>query len=399
MAKLRRVVGWKTFGLYGLGNILGAGIYVLVGEVAGVAGDKLIWAFLIAGFVALFTALTYSALASKYPVSAGAAIYAQRAFSSPKVSFGIGIALAASGVVSAGVLLNGFYKYSLALVDVPRPIIIGVLLLFLTIVAIRGIAETTALAVTLTLIEAAGLVLIVFVGFTYGEPSTAIEAAFTGESTVSVVSILLASFLAFYAFVGFEDMVNIAEEIKEPKKSIKKGMLMALGVASIFYFLVALASLAVLSAGELADSDAPLADVFETATGSALPIITVIGLFAVVNGVLAQIVMSSRVLYGLSKEKWLPKFFSEVSKKYQTPVKSTIFVATVILIASLSLELGTLAQITSFILLIIFTTVQLAAIKLIKQKQLKFKMYIPVIGVLTNLIIMGVQIYSWLVGF
>lgn len=278
----------------------------------------------------------------------------------------------------------------------PSPLIILATLSILGIIALRGIKESTRLAVTLTLIEAAGLLIILVVAGWNGDIASAITTSARSIGSIEPLAIALGGFLAFYAFVGFEDMVNIAEEVKNPKQNVKKGMLAALGVASVLYILVAIAALSVLSSSELADSKAPLAAVFEAATGSSLPIITVIGLFAVTNGVLTQIITSSRILYGLAREGWLPKKFASISPKTHTPQFATYIAIGLIALGSLSLPLGVLAQITSFGLLIIFSVVQIAAFRLRQRKQIQLHYSIPVLGLFANMGVIAIQILSWL---
>ncbi len=403
MTKLKRTISWKVFALYGLGNILGAGIYVLVGEVAAESGNALIWSFLAAGIVALFTALTYSALATKYPVSAGAAVYTERAFMNKYLSTLIGLSLAFTGIVSAGVLLRGFDRYFQQLLQtfdlslsVPSWIVILSTLLILTIIALKGIKESAFMVVSLTLLEAGGLIAIVVYAVLNGDIASATIDSVRSLSSVEPIAILLGGFLAFYAFIGFEDMVNIAEEVKTPSTSIKKGMIWALVLASILYMATAIASLSVLSSAELASSKAPLASVFQQASGISFPVITLIGLFAVINGVLAQIIMSSRVLYGLAREGWLTKKLANVSKVQRTPTLATLLSSFVIAVGALILPLATLAKITSFALLIIFSVVQVCALRLIKLKKINLNKIIPILGLITNLIIIAVQISTFI---
>lgn len=391
------------FSLYGLGNILGAGIYVLVGDVAAVAGNGLLWSFLIAGTVATFTALTYSSFATKYPVSAGAAVYTERAFNSKQLSTIIGLSLAFTGVVSASALLHGFDRYFQQLIAatslagrVPSTAVILAMVLLLSLIAFKGMKESAILAVGLTIIEAAGLLLIIGFAGVNGDVVGSLNQSVRAISTVEPMTIFLGGFLAFYAFIGFEDMVNIAEEVVEPRRSIRKGMMLALIGATALYVLTAIAALSVLSSGELAASKAPLASVFKAASGSSLPIITIIGLFAVTNGILAQIIMSSRVLYGLAREGWLPKAFGRISAKNQTPTIATAVSMITIAIGAIALPLVTLAKITSFALLIIFSMVQIAALRLISKKQLGLNRAIPVIGLTTNVVIITIQVLSWL---
>lgn len=404
MTKLKRTISWKMLALYGLGNILGAGIYVLIGEVAQESGDALLWSFVGAGIVASFTAVTYGAMASEYPVSAGAAIYTDRAFKAKKWSTFIGLAVALTAIVSASALLNGFDNYFQSLLGaldvnfaVPSAVVILSLLGLLSFFALKGIGDSTKLAVVLTLIESAGLLLIISFAFLYGTPVDAISTSFGSVASASPLAIVLGAFVAFYAFIGFEDMVNIAEEVKQPKKQMKKGMLAALGIAILLYILTVIAALAVLTASELAQSEAPLALVWQTVTGSNFPIITIIGIIAITNGALIGIITASRIIYGLASEGWISKSLAQVSAKSKAPARATWLVVAIIAIAAVLLPLGTLAQITSFILLIVFTVVQIAALKLKRQNKLStLKYYIPVLGFLTNIGIITIQVLSWL---
>lgn len=405
MATLTRTLSWKMLTLYGLGNILGAGIYVLIGEVAAESGDGIIWSFLIAALVASFTAITYSTLAGEYAKSAGAAIYTSKAFKKPLLSTIIGLSIATTAVVSSSALLRGFDRYfqelllEIGIIDSRLPAVIFMLplLAVLAMIALRGMKESAKLAVILTVLEASGLLLIIAVALANGDIAGSLQTSLSSLGRVEPLAIGLGGFLAFYAFVGFEDMVNVAEEVKNPETSMKKGMISALVIASVLYIAVAISALAVLSSTQLAESKAPLSAVFQEATNISVPIITIIGVIAITNGVLIQIITGSRILYGLAREKWLPKQLSIVSKTTHTPTTATLLVVGLIAIGSSLLPLGTLAQITSFILLIVFTAVHVSAIKLIHTKQLKnLRLYIPIIGIVVNFAVISLQILSWI---
>lgn len=387
--KLQRTIGWKTYGLFGLGNIIGAGIYVLIGEVAGESGNGAIWSFIVAGLIAGFTVMSYSALATKFPLSAAEAVFVLRSFSNRSLGLLVGLTLAFAGVVSSGVLLNGFANYFSELIDIPRFIFIASALIILAAIAVKGIRETARFAVFITVLEVVGLAVIIAVsalspGFTENA-NQVIKNSFDSGS----LHILFGSFLAFYAFIGFEDMVNVAEEVKDPHKNIRKGMLFAMFSAAILYMLVAVASLSVIPAGQLAESNAPLAAVFEHASNIDIPIITIIGLFAIVNGIIAQIIMSSRVLYGLSREKLIPAWFGKVNAATNTPVNSTVLVSIIMLLGALALPLVTLASLTSLGLLFIFTIVHASCLKLIKH--LDIHPLFPITGLVLNTAIILIQ--------
>lgn len=404
MPKLKRSITWKMLTLYGLGNILGAGIYVLIGEVAQASGGALLWSFVGAGVVASFTAVTYGALASEYPVSAGSAIYIHRAFKSKRWGMLVGLAMALTAVVSASALLNGFNNYFQELLVsigvsfiVPSPVVILSLLAVLGWFALRGIGKSTKFAAILTLLEVSGLLLIITFATIYGNPTEAVQTTLSSFGTVTPLAIVLGAFVAFYAFIGFEDMVNVAEEVKQPKKQMKRGILSALAIAVLLYIATVIAALAALPSSELATSSAPLADVWQAVTNNSFPIITIIAIIAITNGALIGIITASRIIYGLAREGWITKKFATVSPKSSTPTYATYLVIASIAVAAVSLPLGTLAQITSFVLLFVFTLVQVAAIVLKRKHGLaQLKYYVPILGLIANIGVIVVQVLAWL---
>tara|TARA_R110002167_G_scaffold30424_1_gene100425 strand:- start:22321 stop:23535 length:1215 start_codon:yes stop_codon:yes gene_type:complete len=403
MSELKRTITWKILAIYGLGNILGAGIYVLIGEVAKESGSAMLWSFIAAGIVASFTALTYGALASAYPVSAGAAIYTERAFNSKKWSTAVGLTMALTAIVSASTLLNGFNSYFQVLMEtlgiqfnVPPSLVILSILAILSFVALKGIGDSTRLAVLLTFTEAGGLLLIIGFAFFYGDPINAVAVSMNGIGEVSPLAITLGAFIAFYAFIGFEDMVNVVEEVQQPERQMKKGILTALAIAVVLYGLTIIAALAVLTSSELAQSEAPLATVWQTATDSEFPLITIIGLIAITNGALIGIITSSRIIFGLAREGWITNKLAKISSKSGVPSRATYLVIGLIAVTAIALPLGTLARITSFILLVVFTIVQAAALRLKAQNKLPNLNYcIPIIGLVANMSVIAIQIFSW----
>lgn len=403
MSELKRTITWKTLAIYGLGNILGAGIYVLIGEVAKESGNAMLWSFIAAGIVASFTALTYSALASEYPVSAGAAIYTERAFNSKKWSTAVGLTMALTAIVSASTLLNGFNSYFQVLLEtlgvqfhVPSSLVILAMLAVLSFVALKGIGDSTRLAVLLTFTEAGGLLLIIGFAFFYGDPKDAVAVSINGIGEVTPLAITLGAFIAFYAFIGFEDMVNVVEEVQQPERQMKKGILTALAIAVVLYGLTIIAALAVLTSSELAQSEAPLATVWRTATQSEFPLITIIGLIAITNGALIGIITSSRIIFGLAREGWITNTLAKISSKSSVPSRATYLVIVLIAITAIALPLGTLARITSFILLVVFTVVHAAALRLKTQNKLpKLNYSIPIFGLIANMSVIAIQIFSW----
>ena len=367
---LKRSLSFPLVCLYGLGNILGAGVYVLIGKVAGEAGYFTPFSFLMASVIAGITAFSFAELTSRYPVSAGEAVYIQEGFGVKQLSLFVGLLIVLTGVVSSATIAKGFVGYLNVFIELPSSLVIIVLLIVLGLVAVWGILESVSTAALFTFIEIAGLILILIVSFP--EPG---QLALHGASFVpdlklnSWIGISSGAFLAFYAYVGFEDMVNVAEEVKNPKMNLPIAILTALGLATIMYVLVSVSALLVLSPEALGGSDAPLADVYAAATGRNPWLITAVSLFAVVNGALIQIIMASRVCYGLAKQSWLPEFLGEVNSKTQTPVNATAVLTAIIIVAALWLPIETLAATTTSLLLFVFTLVNIALVKIKRRHE------------------------------
>lgn len=385
---------------YGLGNILGAGIYVLVGEVANIAGMYAPYSFLAALFVVSFTALSYSELASRFPDSAGVALYVRKGLRSIPFSVVVGLTVALAGLISAATISRGFTGYLAELIQVSEFTALFGLLALLGLIAAWGISESVIIAVVMTLVEIGGLLLILWIG--------APALATLPERLHEVIppldwgvwhTVFLGGFLAFYAFLGFEDMVNIAEEVKEPSTTFPKAMLAALVIATLLYLSVSLVSVLLLTPAELAATEAPFATMYTQATGEEATIITYISMVAIINGAMIQIIMASRMVYGISKRGWLPTPLAYVNPKTQTPVVATLVVTLVTLAFALWLPLVTLANLTSSIVLIVFTIVNIALfrVKLSNPSPRGIRtipLWVPAAGALSNLLFLGMQLFS-----
>ncbi len=397
---LRRSLGLGLITLYGLGNILGAGIYVLVGKVVGTAGVHAPLAFVIAAMVAALSAFTYGELAARYPVSAGEAVYVDAAFGVVAISLSVGLLIALAGMVSAATLARGFVGYLHIFIQAPGYLIIVMLVLSLGAVAAWGIGESARIAALITLIEIGGLLLIVYVAReSFAELPAQASTIFIPSSTIAWEGAMLGAFLAFYAFIGFEDMVNVAEEVEHPERNLPLGILVALVISTTLYFVVVLAAQLSVSAEALGQSEAPLALVYTTVTGGSPVVISAIGLFAVVNGALIQLIMATRVLYGMSTRGWLPAIFSRVNPVTRTPIIATAVVSVIILVLALWVPLVGLAGATSALILIIFVMVSIALIRL-KVRQPNpagiktIPMWVPAIGAISSALLLTVQAQS-----
>lgn len=416
--ELKRSISLPLLTFYGLGTILGAGIYVLIGEVVAEAGMQAPLSFLVAALLAVFTALSYAELSARFPRSAGEAVYLQEAFHHRSWSLLMGLMVIIVGSVSSAALANGFVGYTQLLIELlaqqdgsgmvslvvnlPAWLIIVVLVLGLGLIAAWGIAVSVWAASIITLVEIGGLLLIVVVA---GDSLQDLPARW-GEITSlssdgSGLAILAGGFLAFYAFVGFEDMVNVAEEVKEPKRNLPRGIILALIISSLLYFIIALVSVLSVPVQELAGDTAPLARVYSHATGESPILISLISMIAVINGALIQIIMASRVLYGLSWQGWLPEWLSYVHPARQTPLFATMCVVILILVLALWLPLVTLVKVTSLITLLVFALVNLSLWRVKRHDRhpagiMVFPLWVPISGFVVSSAFVVFQLY---VGF
>lgn len=385
---------------YALGTILGAGIYVLIGKVAGEAGLFAPLAFALAAGVAALTGLTYAELAARYPRAAGAALYIQRGFGNTRLTLVAGMLVLTTGVVSAATLANGFAGYLAVWIELPDALVTSTLIIGLGLIAVWGVAESVTLAALITLIELGGLLLIVAVT---GENSLArLPAAWPtllpGMDMVALGGILSGAFLAFYAYIGFEDTANLAEEVREPQKNVPRAILWSLVIATLLYLVVALVAVLGLPLDTLTTSRAPLADLYTAATGRAPTVISLISLVAVVNGALIQIIMGARLVYGMAREGWLPQPLAQLHPRRRTPLLATALITAIILLLAF-LPLVSLAKFTSFVILLVFAALHIALLR-IKARDPQptgVRVYpgiIAVLGLLATLGLLGWQLRS-----
>ena len=399
--QLLRKITMPMLLFYGLGNILGAGIYVLIAEVANTAGMYAPFSFLVALVIVSFTALSYGELASRYPDAAGVALYINEGIGSTRLSVITGLTVALAALISAATIARGFAGYLAEFAPLlPEWIALAGLIGTLCLIAVWGIGESVAIAVTLTFVEIGGLLLILWIGL----PALPTLAERVPELIPPLqwdtwYAISLGGFLAFYAFLGFEDMANIAEEVKAPSEAYPKAIIFSLLIATLLYLSVSLVSVLLLSPEQLSSTDAPFAAIYKEATGNETTVIAVISIFAIINGALIQIIMASRMLYGISKKWWPPSPLSYVSARTKTPVVSTLLVSTVTMGFSLWLPLVTLANLTSFLILIVFTVVNIALIRIKLRAPAPKGIYlipfwVPVTGVVVNILFLTLQLFS-----
>lgn len=359
--ELRRTVSLPLITLYGLGTTIGAGIYVLVGATAAHAGLYAPLAFLIAAAVVSLSAASFAELSGRFPVSAGEAAYVRAGFGPGWLPLTVGLLVAASGIVSSAALVQGGAGYILTLVEMPRLAVVAALPILLGALATWGISQSLRAAALLTLVEIGGLALVIAGGggaaaARLADPAFALPP-FDADAVAGLVG---AGLLAFFAFIGFEDIVNIAEEVKNPKRTIPWAIALTLVLTTALYVLVSGIAVLTVPAGELGQSSAPLALVLERTAGATGPLVALVASAAVLNGVLIQMVMASRVLYGLARMGNLPAALGHVDPRTRTPLRATVLVVAIILALALAFPLSQLAQVTSVLILIIFSMVNLA---------------------------------------
>ncbi|MDU8928887.1 amino acid permease [Alisedimentitalea sp. MJ-SS2] len=381
---LKRRIGLGLLTAYGVGVMVGAGIYVLVGAVAGASGLWAPLAFMCAGVIAAPTALSYAEFSTRIPEAAGEAAYVGKGLNSQALAVLVGLAIVTAGTVSAGAVLRGGVGYLTAIVDMPAEwAMVGVGLALVT-VAVIGVLESLWLAAIFTVIEIVGLALVIWAGMG-AEPVAEFAALdwFEPPSDLALAGIGAGAVLAFFAFIGFEDIVNMAEEVKRPERNMPLAILLALGITTVIYGLVSYAAVRAVGIDALSGSEKPLALVWQAGRGGEAEFMSAIAVFAALNGVLAQIVMASRVLYGLGRRTAVLGVFTHAHARFGTPVLATVLIGAVVISAALALPVAVLAEVTSSILLGVFVLVNLALIVMKRREpEAPFRvwMVVPVVG-------------------
>ena len=400
---LRRELGLLALIAYGVGDILGAGIYALVGKIAGVAGSGSWVAFAIALAIASLTALSYAELGSRYPRSGGEAHFCQEAFRFPSVSLLIGWLVLCSGVVSLATVSRAFAGYLLGLFSATPAVSAETMLIFLMLVVLGGInfwgiRQSSRTNIVCTIVEASGLLLVIIVGLMFFSRGTTQVAAPHGPVTSdwpSWFAISQGAALAFFAFIGFEDMVNVAEEVKEPERNLPLAIMAALLISGSVYIVVVWIATTVVPVAELAASQAPLLEVVRRAAPQIPPwSFATIALFAVANTGLLNFIMASRLLYGMAQQRLLPSWLGQVHATTRTPhyAIATVFAAALALAVSGTLVY--LAGTTSVLLLLVFAAINLALVVVKRrdataQQKFHVPLLVPITGAAASLLLIG----------
>lgn len=397
--KLKRKITGPLLFLFILGDVLGAGIYALMGVLAGEVGGAL-WAPLLAALLlALLTAGSYAELVTKYPRAGGAAVFAERAFGRPLLSFLVGFCMLAAGITSAAGLSLAFSgDYLATFIDVPA---VPAAIVFLGLIALlnaRGISESVKSNVVMTVVELSGLLLVIIAGAVAvgaGRGDLGRIGEFP-DNTTPALAILGGAIIAYYSFVGFETSANVVEEIRDPSKVYPKALFGSLICAGLVYVLVGIASSAVLAPGDLAESSGPLLDVV-SAAGIGVPAwaFSAIALIAVANGALLTMIMSSRLTFGMAEQGLLPHPFARVLPRRRTPWVAIAATTVAAMALTLVGDLATLAETVVLLLLVVFISTNVAVLMLrrdtVDHPHFRVWTAVPVLGVGSCLLLLTQQ--------
>ena len=361
MSSLSRHVGLFHLTMYGVGLILGAGIYVLIGEAAGFAGNALWISFILGAIVATFAGLSYSELTTLFPRAAAEYVFVKEGFRSNFIGFIVGWLTILTSIIVAATVALGFGGYMEELTNIPVLVSALAILGILSFVNFIGIKESAWANTIFAIVTISGLGIIIVVGFSFP-----IEAEIDYfENPLGVNGIVLAFVLVFFAFIGFEDIANVAEEVKKPRKTIPKAIMLSVLITTIIYILVSLASIRIVGWEQLAESSAPLAFVAEQKLGSQGHfILSVIALFATASTILITLVAGARIFYGMARDGSLPSKLGLIHHKTKTPWLAVILIFVTAIGFSFIGDIVIVANIVVFAVVVTFAMINLAVILL-----------------------------------
>lgn len=397
---LARNIGLFSLIVYGVGDMVGAGIYATLSSAAALMGNAIWLSFLVSMVAALLTGLSYASLASRYPKAGGAAYVVNLAYRKKFLAYVVGLTVTASGLVSMATGSKAFANNLAPLFGIPASwqyAIILAFLLFLAIVNFIGIKESLGVNIAFTSVEVGGLLLVIIVGMRYWGGVNYLETPPEVDLTAGLV--LNGAVLAFYGFIGFEDMLNVAEEVKNPRRNMPWGIIIAIGVVTTIYMLISITAVSVVPASQLAEGKP-----FMKIMGVAAPwiptwVYQAIVVFAVANTALLNYIMGTRCMYGMAKQGLLPRILATVHAGRRTPYVAIIVLGIMVVCLSFFGNVGQLASATSLLLLTCFCLVNCSLIILKLRPAepkgaLEIPVVIPALGTLVCLGLIGSKIYQ-----
>lgn len=400
---LIRSIGPFQLTLYGLGSMLGSGIYGLIGQAAGQVGNSVWASFLVAMVAALLTALSYASLGSRYPRAGGAAFITQKAYGMPLLSFVVGLAVVCSGLASVATqsqVFAGNLNVLLSPASFPVWAIGAGFLLAMAALVLRGIKESMWVNVAFTLVEAAGLLLVIAVSIPYWGSVDLLEVPDLPDGDATVLLVMQGAVLTFFAFIGFEDTLNVAEECRDPQRTIPIALVSAMVIGALIYVAVAVSAVSVVPWRELAQASGPLTEVIARAAPAIAPwVFTVVTLFAVANTALVNYITSSRLVYGMARQGLLPQALGNVHQRTRTPHLAAIMLLALLLPLGMFGSIANLASASVLLLLAVFAVVN-GALFILKGRpgepagRFEIPRWVPAVGTVTCVVLVGLRVYS-----
>jgi amino acid transporter len=386
---LARRLGFFSLIVYGIGDILGAGIYALVGKVIGISGTAAWVTFILTAMVAVITGLSYAELTGRYPVAAGAAAFVRRAFPGKLAATVTGMMVLGTGLASAATVTVAFSGYLQEILTVPAPVAQVMLLGGISFLSFWGIHESSRVNLFLTLVEAVGLAAVIAVGAWLADEAALQNFWRSTRSDFNFLTALSGITLAFYAYIGFEDLANLAEECKNPSRDLPRAILIAIAVTTVIYILVTLALSINVPLDAIAASETPLLLVFEKAgLHGVFKIFSLVAILAITNTGLINLIMASRLMYGMSREELLPEVLGKVHPRRYTPWVSILVAFGLVLLLVFTGGLKVLAQTTSLLIVVVFLLVHVSLIRVKLKKEaysgMRFPMMFPCLGVVLS---------------
>ncbi|MBU6235658.1 MAG: amino acid permease, partial [Alphaproteobacteria bacterium] len=384
--KLHQAIGPGQMAFYAAGSMLGAGIYGLIGQAAGLSGNAIWLSFMVALVAALLTGLSYASLGSRYPKAGGTAYILERAFKSPRTGFVVGLMLLASATIGIPTLSLVFARNlsdMFGISDSLIPAIAIVYLLALGGIIFRGIRESVWVNTACCIIEATGLLIVIATGISFWGSVDYMEAPPVASPALGldplVIAVMSSTVLTFFAFVGFEDTLNLAEECRDPQRTLPRGIIAAMAIVAVLYICVAITAVSVVPWQDLADSKSPLTDVIRVAAPHIPPkLFSTIALFSITNTVLVNYVTASRLLYGMAHQGLLPRILGEVHIGRRTPHIAVFVLFVMFLPAAIFGTISQLATAATLLLLTVFILMNVSLVILQKRKgEAKGKFEVP----------------------
>jgi basic amino acid/polyamine antiporter, APA family len=389
MTELKRSLSFWQLTIMSVGIILGAGIYVVIGEAAGLSGNCIWISFIIAAIVAALTAFSYAELSSRFPKAGAEYVYVENSFGN-RMAWLVAWLLLAGSVIGGATVAMGFAQYFSAIFHTPIILIGIILLIIIGIILIIGVQETAKITIVFTAIEITGLVIVIFIGL------PALGSVNYLEAAQGIKGVIEAGVLIFFGYLGFEGITRLAEETKDPEKNIPKAIMYSMVITTILYVLVGISAVSVIPWQELSTSQAPLALVAERVFGEqSFLILSVIALFSTFNTALMFLLTGSRLLYGVGQQEAIPKIFTKVGNRFRTPWVAILFIIVAAVLFLFLGDLKTIANLTNFTVFSVFIVINASVIYFRYKKPIAtgFKVplhvgrfpVLPFLGMITSL--------------